>query len=94
MSVLKPIVTPAAVESPTPSDGASLTSQGKVDDKHLSDLSPPPAPALATRESERMEAALGDAILRLLRIRKGPKGEEYDLDAVGMNSEPEVRSSN
>ncbi|KEZ40889.1 hypothetical protein SAPIO_CDS7886 [Scedosporium apiospermum] len=89
MSVLKPIVTPAAVESPTPSDGASLTSQGKVDDKHLSDLSPPPAPALATRESERMEAALGDAILRLLRIRKGPKGEEYDLDAVGMNSEPE-----
>ncbi|KAF2644952.1 major facilitator superfamily transporter [Massarina eburnea CBS 473.64] len=29
-----------------------------------------------------MEAALGDSILRFLRIRKGPKPDEYDLDAV------------
>jgi hypothetical protein len=29
-----------------------------------------------------MESALGDAILRFFRIRKGPKGDEYDLDAV------------
>ncbi|GJC96782.1 major facilitator superfamily transporter [Colletotrichum higginsianum] len=33
-------------------------------------------------ENQRMEAALGDAILRFFRIRKGPKGDEYDLDAI------------
>ncbi|TKW51739.1 putative transporter [Colletotrichum tanaceti] len=43
---------------------------------------PPTAPALATQENQRMEAALGDAILRFFRIRKGPKGDEYELDAV------------
>jgi hypothetical protein len=29
-----------------------------------------------------MEGALGDAVLRFLRIRKGRKSDEYDLDAV------------
>ncbi|KAK2038774.1 major facilitator superfamily transporter [Colletotrichum somersetense] len=55
------------------------------DDKRRSvDAAPPPptAPALATQETQRMEAALGDAILRFLRIRKGPKADEYDLDAT------------
>jgi hypothetical protein len=37
---------------------------------------------LATRETERTEAVLGDAILRFFRIRKGPKKDQYDLDAV------------
>jgi hypothetical protein len=32
-----------------------------------------------------MEAALGDAVLRFLRIRKGPKTDGYDLDAVRIN---------
>lgn len=39
-------------------------------------------PGLAAKETQRMEAAMGDAILRFLRIRKGPKPNEYDLDAV------------
>ena len=29
-----------------------------------------------------MEGALGDAILRFLRIRKGPKSDAHDPDAV------------
>jgi hypothetical protein len=37
---------------------------------------------LATTETQRMEAALGDYILRFLKIRKGPKNEIYDVDAV------------
>lgn len=37
---------------------------------------------LATAETQRIEAALGDYILRLLRIRKGPMKHVYDLDAV------------
>ncbi|KAF1358946.1 MFS general substrate transporter [Lizonia empirigonia] len=37
---------------------------------------------LATAETQRMEAALGNYILRFLRIRKGPRKDVYDLDAV------------
>ncbi|PKS10116.1 hypothetical protein jhhlp_001866 [Lomentospora prolificans] len=65
----------------TPSDTASLSSQGRPDDKPSKDA-PPLAQPLATQENQRMEAALGDAVLRFLRIRKGPKGEKYDLDAI------------
>lgn len=41
-------------------------------------------PGLASKETQRMEAAMGDAILRFLRVRKGPKPNEYDLDAVSV----------
>lgn len=37
---------------------------------------------LATAETPRMEAALGDYVLRFLRIRKGLRNDVYDLDAV------------
>ncbi|KAJ4299323.1 hypothetical protein N0V90_004568 [Kalmusia sp. IMI 367209] len=37
---------------------------------------------LATVETQRMESVLGDALLRFLRIRKGPKNDVYDLDAI------------
>jgi hypothetical protein len=37
---------------------------------------------LATAETQRMDAALGDYVLRFLRIRKGPRKDLYDLDAV------------
>ncbi|PVI06677.1 major facilitator superfamily transporter [Periconia macrospinosa] len=39
-------------------------------------------PGLAAQETQKMEAVMGDAILRFLRIRKGPKSEQYDLDAI------------
>ncbi|KAH6618783.1 major facilitator superfamily transporter [Boeremia exigua] len=37
---------------------------------------------LATAETQRSDAVLGDYVLRLLGIRKGPKKDIYDLDAV------------
>lgn len=37
---------------------------------------------LATAETQRSEMVLGDYVLRLLRIRKGHKKENFDLDAV------------
>ncbi|XPS95138.1 hypothetical protein M3J09_004431 [Ascochyta lentis] len=37
---------------------------------------------LATAETQRMEAALGDYILRFLRVRNVPRKDIYDLDAV------------
>ena len=45
---------------------------------------------LATVETQRTEAALGDYVLRLLRIRKGPKGDLYDLDAVSFSRSNKV----
>ncbi|PGH00928.1 hypothetical protein AJ80_09090 [Polytolypa hystricis UAMH7299] len=76
MSAQQPVITPPPDGSATPSDHSSLKSKGRIDSKHSN------APALATQETQRMEAALGDAILRFLRIRKGPKGDKYDIDAV------------
>ncbi len=60
----------------------SRGSQGSIESKHAGGPPPPLAPALAAEGSERMESALGDALLRLLRIRKGPKNGGLDLDAV------------
>ena len=37
---------------------------------------------LATAETQRMDVALGDYVLRFLRIRKSSKKDLYDLDAV------------
>lgn len=69
-----------AGSSSPPDDLSSIDSKGKVDETQAN--VPPTAPALATRDNDRMESVLGDAILRFLRLRKAPKKEEYDLDAV------------
>ncbi|KAI5919383.1 MFS general substrate transporter [Camillea tinctor] len=39
-------------------------------------------PALSARENERMEAVLGNAILRFFGLRKGRKGDAHDPDAI------------
>ncbi|GKT77128.1 major facilitator superfamily transporter [Colletotrichum tofieldiae] len=83
MSSQQPVAKASPPGSITSSDHGALDSKtAATDDKRPIDSAPPTAPALATQETQRMEAAMGDAILRFLRIRKGPKDEEYDLDAV------------
>ncbi|KAI8954149.1 major facilitator superfamily transporter [Xylaria longipes] len=76
----------AGVSSPNDSDSASeprkSRSQESIESKHAGGPASPLAPALAAEGSERMESALGDALLRLLRIRKGPKNGGFDLDAT------------
>jgi hypothetical protein len=67
-------------------DYGSKNSQEGSDDKYPKVSTPPTPAALATRQTERMEAVIGDAILRFLKIRKGQKGDEYDLDTVCTNS--------
>lgn len=75
------------ISSATTSDYDSINSARKADDKRPENVVvAPPAPALAANGNERMESALGDAILRFLKIRKGPKDEKYDLDAVWAES--------
>ncbi|KAH7074720.1 major facilitator superfamily transporter [Paraphoma chrysanthemicola] len=67
-----------------PSSATSISS--KDSPNGLDNKQPLKEPAtvtgLASTETRRMDAALGDYILRLLRIRKGPKNDVYDLDAV------------
>lgn len=43
---------------------------------------------LATAETQRTEAVLGDYVLRFFGIRKGPKKDIYDVDAVRDNRSP------
>ncbi|KAI1097630.1 MFS general substrate transporter [Jackrogersella minutella] len=81
MSAQQPAIMLSPVRPHTPSDNGSLQSKGITDDIHSSHVTTT-TPALATQETQRMEAALGDALLRFLRIRKGPKIGEYDLDAI------------
>lgn len=86
---------PAGVSSPSDSDSASASelrksrSQESIESKHAGVSAPPLAPALAAEGYERMESALGDGLLRLLRIRKGPKNGGFDLDAVCKLSRPD-----
>lgn len=83
MSAHQPTVVPSPGRSATPSfDDGNLDTKGGINGKGPIEITPPTPIALATRETQRTEAALGDAVLRFLRIRKGPKREEYDLDAV------------
>jgi hypothetical protein len=68
-----------------PTDSDSL---GRKPDTGITagDIPPP----LAVQENQRMEAALGDAVLRFLRIRKGPRRDEYDPDAVSISTQARV----
>ncbi|KAI1193811.1 major facilitator superfamily transporter [Nemania serpens] len=76
----------AGASSPSDSDSVSeprkSRSQDSIESKHAKVPAPPLAPALAAEGYERMESALGDGLLRLLRIRKGPRNEGFDLDAT------------
>lgn len=78
MSDKKPTVSSFPNESAVPSDHDSVKS------KNATDSAPPLAAPLATHEGQKTESVLGDAILRFLRIRRGPKKEVYDLDAVSI----------
>lgn len=63
----------------TKSASSNYASDGP-DNKHPVELAT--ITGLATAESQRKESALGDYVLRILRIRKGPQKENYDIDAV------------
>ncbi|KAM0085322.1 hypothetical protein ACKRZS_002347 [Fusarium odoratissimum] len=83
MSPHRPTVVPSSGVSDSPSDTGSLKGKNKAEnDGYPSDSVPPTAPALAAQQGQRMEAAMGDAILRFLRIRKPRRNDIYDLDAV------------
>ncbi|KAI0850751.1 MFS general substrate transporter [Daldinia vernicosa] len=82
MSSQQPPTAPLGASSAATSDHDSVRSKGHLDDKLPVEVTPTTSAALVPRETERMESVLGDAILRFLRLRKGPKTEPYDLDAI------------
>lgn len=86
MSNQQPAIVPSSRVSDSPSENGSLKAAKKADnDGYPDDAVPPTAPALASQQGQRMEAAMGDSILRFLRIRKPRKDNVYDLDAVRFN---------
>jgi len=95
MSEKQPVVKDSPTGSATPSDNASLNSKkGSSSKDPVKNGVSPELPPLAARDNQRMESALGDAVLKLLRIReKGPKNDGYDLDAVSMNPRDKFFSS-
>ena len=72
----RPVTSPP-VASSTSSDQDDRDSSSKQPVKETATVT-----NLATAETQRMEAALGDYVLRFLRLRKGPRKDIYDLDAV------------
>ncbi|KAH8901697.1 major facilitator superfamily transporter [Thozetella sp. PMI_491] len=82
MSASQPVSAPSPARTATPTGHDNIGSKGNSDDKYPKNLAPLTAPTLATKERQRTEAVLGDAVLRFLRIRKGPKGDKYDPDAI------------
>ncbi|KAL4863234.1 hypothetical protein BDV12DRAFT_202318 [Aspergillus spectabilis] len=72
MSAKQPTVSTSSTDSSSPSDHDSVRSKGPA----------PLAAPLADQENQRMESVIGDAVLRVLRIRKGPRKEAHDLDAI------------
>ncbi|OHF02523.1 major facilitator superfamily transporter [Colletotrichum orchidophilum] len=82
MSSHQPVVKPSPAGSITSSDRGGPDPKSPADDKVTVDAASPTAPPLATQQTQRMEATMGDAILRFFKIRKGPRAEEYDLDAI------------
>ncbi|KAG8354287.1 putative transporter [Fusarium venenatum] len=82
MSPQSPAIVPSSGQSESPSDNGSVKAKDTVDNGYTNDSVPPTAPALAAQQGQRMEGAMGDAILRFLRIRKTRKDLVYDLDAI------------
>ncbi|KAI0404530.1 major facilitator superfamily transporter [Xylaria palmicola] len=82
MSVQQPAGSSSPIDSDSASEPGKSRSQESIESKHVRSEAPPLAPALAAEGTERMESALGNALLRLLRIRKGPKNDGFDLDAT------------
>ncbi|CAH0002277.1 unnamed protein product [Clonostachys byssicola] len=81
MATNKEIDVPSVGEqSSSPSEHGSVKSPGKTETNVIETSPRSTAPPLSTTEPKRME--LGDIVLRFLGIRKGPRHEKYNPDAI------------
>ncbi|KAF1959709.1 major facilitator superfamily transporter [Byssothecium circinans] len=82
MSNQHPVTSIPTARSTAAHDHADHGSTSSTDYKQPLQETTATITGLASKETQHTEAALGDAVLRFLRIRKGPKPDQYDLDAV------------
>lgn len=79
---------PANPGSPARSDSsreqADLGATSGTDEKHPVESTPATVTGLVAKETQYTQSAFGDANLSFPGIRKGPKKDVYDLDAVGI----------
>jgi hypothetical protein len=81
MSARLPAIAASPADLVAPIDYGSIDSKTTPDDKqakHSIKAGPDPS----VQQNQRMESVLGDAILRFLRIRKGPKLDAHDPNAI------------
>lgn len=81
MSAKPPVIAASPADFVTPPDHDSIDSNAIPGDKQAGH-SVKPGPDGSVQQSQRMESALGDALLRFLRIRKGPKPNSHDPYAI------------
>jgi hypothetical protein len=81
MSAKPPIIAASPADFATPTDHASIDSKAPPSDKQAGHTIKP-NPDGTVQQNQRMESVLGDAVLRFLRIRKGPKLNSHDPNAI------------
>ncbi|GAB7325112.1 hypothetical protein MBLNU13_g09198t2 [Cladosporium sp. NU13] len=81
MSAKPPVIAVSPADFATPTDHDSIDSKAAPGDKQVGH-SVKPGPDGSVQQNQRMESVLGDAVLRFLRIRKGPKLNSHDPNAI------------
>jgi hypothetical protein len=81
MSSKPPVIATSPVDFATLTDYDSVDSKAAPGDKQARH-SIKTGPDGSVQQNQRMESVLGDAVLRLLRIRKGPKLNSHDPNAI------------
>lgn len=76
-----PVIAASPADFATPTGHDSIDSKAAPDDKRAGH-SVKPGPDGIVQQNQRMESVLGDAVLRFLRIRKGPKLNSHDPNAI------------
>lgn len=80
-----PVIASTPADFPVPTDNGKLDPKAGRDDKHPGHSSTQAVPGVDGPQNQRMESYMGDAILRFLRIRIGPRVKQ-DPDAVRTRS--------
>ncbi|KAM0702719.1 hypothetical protein Q7P35_010151 [Cladosporium inversicolor] len=85
MSGKPPIIAASPADFATPTDHDSIDSKAAPGDKQAGH-SVKPGQDGTLQQNQRMESVLGDEVLRFLRIRKGPKLNSHDPNAIATQS--------
>ena len=81
MSAGPPVISASPADFAAPTDYDSIDSKAAPGDKQAGH-SVKTGPDGNVQQNQRMESVLGDAVLRFLRIRKGPKLNSHDPSAI------------